>query len=227
MPLSVVKFFQYATYWTFYPLLKFFAGFQVEGQKNLKGLEKKGVIFAAGVHASYIDGPIAGCSMPRDSFLPRPFAPLRFLVIDRYFRWKYFPINLFLKANGCIEIHRAREKKADGSHLFYVLENAIQSLKDGQKIWIFPEGKLSKDGRLQEGRWGMVFLHRETGAPLVPVGITGNFGILSLRGLMRKNEVRVKIGEPIYDLGTDSLAEGTKIIMNKIAKLVSQDHQTQ
>ncbi|MBI4691890.1 MAG: 1-acyl-sn-glycerol-3-phosphate acyltransferase [Candidatus Terrybacteria bacterium] len=217
---KIAKIVQTITYWPTYLLLKFFIHYQVEGQENLRGLEDKGVIFASN-HASYVDGPISAASMPRFNWYP-----IRFLALKSYFNWINpipFPLGIFtalyVRVNGSIPVERT------GGDLFKALKEVIKELKNGAKVWIFPEGGITKDGNLRQGKRGVVFLHQQTAAPIVPVALMGTFKILSLRTLMRKNRVKVKIGKPIYSLENCAkencdLEAGVEKIMSNIAELM-------
>jgi len=210
---AIAKIFQVITYWPIYLTLKFFVHFKIEGQENLKGLEDKAIIFASN-HASYIDGPICAASMPREGFYPKRFFPIRFLALDKYFRYRYLLVALYVWINGSIKISRT------GGDLRKSLMNAIDALNNNACVWIYPEGRMTRDGNLQPGKRGVAFLHQETGAPIVPVGIIGNYGILSFGTLLRKNKLKVRVGKPIYSLGNLSFEKGTDIVMNRIAELL-------
>ncbi len=212
---------QLLTYRLVYILLRFFVHLEVRGQENLRGLEDRGIIFASN-HASYIDGPISAVSMPcgKGEFYPKRFFPVRFLVMDRYFRWRYLVVALYVRVNGSIRVFRS------GGNLRRSLSEAITALRRGEKIWIYPEGKLSPDGKLQQGKRGVAYLHRETSAPVVPVGINGNFGILSFDTLLRKKKVVVNIGRPISSLdnpGKCTLETGVNKVMTAIAGLLDME----
>jgi len=225
---KIAKVVQALTYWPIYLLLKFFVHYQVEGQESLRELEKRGVIFASN-HASYIDGPISAASMPRSGWWPSKFFPIRFLALKKFFNFFGgfpFPISLFTAAyvrlNGSIPVERT------GGDLFKALEEVIKELRAGAKIWIYPEGGITKDGNLQQGKRGVVFLHQQTGAPIVPVALIGTFKILSLKTLFRKNKVKVNIGKPIYSLENCSrencdLEAGVEKIMSNIAELMTKN----
>jgi len=209
------------TYWFVYLLLRFFVHLEVRGQENLRGLEDRGIIFASN-HASYIDGPISAVSMPRGKgeLYPKKFFPVRFLVMDRYFRWRYLIVALYVRVNGSIRVSRS------GGNLRRSLSEAIEALRRGEKIWIYPEGGLTPDGRLRPGKRGVAYLHRETNAPVVPVGINGNFGILSFGTLLRKNRVVVRIGRPLFSLdnpGRSTLEAGVNKVMSAIAGLLDSE----
>lgn len=217
---SIAKIFQAITYWPIYLLFKFFLRYEVDGQENLRGLENKAIIFASN-HASYIDGPLSAASMPRGSFYPHEFFPIRFLALREFYNWKNsfpFPISIFAAAyvriNGSIPVDKA------SGDLLKALKDAVEAVKNGAHIWIYPEGGMTKDGKLRQGKRGVAFLHQQTKAPIIPVGIIGNFGILSTKTLLRKNKVKVKIGKPIYSLGEKSLEDGVEEVMSEIGKLI-------
>jgi len=222
---KTAKIIQFFTYWPIYLTLRFFVHYKVEGQENLKGLENGGVIFASN-HASYIDGPISAASMPRNGFYPGKFFPIRFLAFKAYFNWFNpipFPLGVFaamyVRMNGSVPVEKAK------GDLLKALRHVIGEIKNGAKLWIYPEGSITKDGKLQEGKRGVIFLHQQTGAPIVPVALIGTFKILSLKTLFRKNSVKVKIGKPIYSLENCNqencdLDGGVEKVMFEIARLI-------
>lgn len=216
------KAFQALTYWPIYLFLKFFAHYKIEGRENLEGLENKAVIFVSN-HASFIDGQICAVAMPREGFAPKKFFPIRFLVAYEFFHWfknpAFFPFSIlvavYARLNACIPVTRGLNNMEQN------LAEAIKAAKKGSKIWIYPEGRVSKDGNLQKGKKGAVFLHQKTGAPIVPVGITGNFGVISFKTLLRKNKIAVKIGRPIESLNFETPDEAISEIMRRIGDLLS------
>ncbi|MEK9150887.1 MAG: lysophospholipid acyltransferase family protein [Patescibacteria group bacterium] len=218
----IAKAFQSVTYWPIYSALKFFARYKIEGQENLKGLENGGVIFASN-HASFIDPQICGMAMPRESLTPQKFFPVRFLAAYEFFRWfknpAFFPFSIivaaYVRLNASIPVIRGL------NNIEQNLAKAVEAVKNGDKIWIYPEGRVSKDGNIQKGKKGIVYLHQKTGAPIVPVGIIGNFGILSFKTLLRKNSVKIKIGRPIRSLIAETPEEAVSEVMRQIGDLVS------
>jgi 1-acyl-sn-glycerol-3-phosphate acyltransferase len=212
------KIFQALNYWPTYLLLKFFVKFEVFGQENLCGLENEAIILTSN-HCSWFDGPIAAASLPRASLFPKKFFPIRFLVMERFFHWKYLAIAAYIRLNGSIKV-------PDGAKRDAILQNAIVALKSGHKLWVYPEGgwDAKNQGRLRRGRKGVMFLHRETGAKIVPVGIIGNYGLLHPRTLLRKNKVVVNIGKPIVTLddpGYCTLKDGVETVMARIQDLIN------
>ena len=71
------------------------------------------------------------------------------------------------------------------------VEAAKAALQAGLHITVFPEGTRSLDGTLLPFKKGAFFLAAETGAPLVPVAITGT------AGMMPKDTLKIKSGEAV------------------------------
>lgn len=226
--------FQIVLYWISLAVFKIFLHFKVEGQENLKELENGPIIFASN-HNGYLDGVFAAVSLPRSNLWPKKFFPIRFLAIDRFFQWKYFPINLIFKFGGAVKIKRAKEKKTDNNHLFEVLAEPLKLLKSKSKIWIYPEGGFNDDGAPKKPRVGVSFLHQQTKAPIVPVAIIGSEQVLYgnifawrtfvnvIKSFLMINKVKVVFGKPIYEISGINLNENTNFIMNEIYKLKNQE----
>ena len=230
---AIPIFVQVTLYWVALIVFKIFLHFKVEGQENLKEIENDSIIFASN-HNSYLDGVFAAISLPRSSLWPKNFFPIRFLAIDRFFQWNFFPINIIYKLGGAVKITRAKDKKSDNSHLHEVLAEPIKLLKQREKIWIYPEGGFNDDSTPKKPRNGVTFLHQQTKTPIAPVAIIGNGKILSteifslktladiLKSLLMMNKIKVVFGKPIYSTGDADLDERTDLIMNEIYKLKKQ-----
>ncbi|MBI5045798.1 MAG: 1-acyl-sn-glycerol-3-phosphate acyltransferase [Candidatus Niyogibacteria bacterium] len=209
------KVFQMLCYWPIYLLLKCLVNYRVEGQENLCGLENRPVIFVSN-HASWLDGFLCAMAMPRNGLVPRKFYPLRFLVTNRFMRlWDIrMPVAIFTHLNASIKVRRA------GGDVALAMREAVEVLRSGAKVWMFPEGKFTLDGKIGRGKRGAPYLHRETGAFIVPVGISGHFDVLSERHIYKLGvKVRVNIGRPMCLPVGISLEEGSAIIMDKIRSL--------
>jgi len=218
---KIPKLFQQFTYWPTYSFFKVLFDYEVEGLENLKGLEDRGVIFASN-HAGFFDGPICAAAMPREGVVPGSFFPVRFVVAKEYFHPLGSPIPFpvsaltasYVRVNGSVPVVRAH------GNLRQSLSEAVKVLERGGKIWIYPEGRFTKDGILQPGKKGVAHLHLETGAPIVPVGLIGTFKLHSFKTLLERKPIRIRIGEPIHSLGSVDLEEGIKRVMAEIGRLV-------
>ncbi len=81
------------------------------------------------------------------------------------------------------------------------IRRAEAILKRGQPLVIFPEGRLSENGKLQRIQPGAALLSVRTGAPIVPVGLRNTDQIVpygSLAPRFSRAPVSVTFGPPIY-----------------------------
>ena len=82
----------------------------------------------------------------------------------------------------------------------------------GGSLLIFPEGQLGyEEGKLQELKHGAAHLSVSSGAPIIPVGLTGT------RELWLRCRLIVRIGKPIYP--TDFEGESRDRIRAMTARL--------
>lgn len=156
---------------------RLFFRYRVIGQE---GIPKQGGLLIAANHASYLDIPFLGCGIPRRvAFLGRqdlfPFPGLR-----PVFRWL-----------GWIPIRVDRFDRGG-------LGKAIQLIRSGKAVVIYPEGRRSPDGRLRPGKPGIGTIVAATRCPVVPAYIAGTYDALppgSAR--LRFAPIRVTFGKPI------------------------------
>ena len=92
------------------------------------------------------------------------------------------------------------EVKTNGTHRnFGLLKKMIQAAREGDSILIFPEGQRTHDHKLNEFKEGVAVVAAETGAPVIPVAISGSFHVLR-RGsrLFQAGTLILRIGKPLY-----------------------------
>jgi 1-acyl-sn-glycerol-3-phosphate acyltransferase len=157
--------------------------------KEVKGLENvpEGNFILASNHQSYLDIFIdGGLCVPR-----------RFHFIGRVDSWKGiagFFIKLYYLMAGVIPLNRVDEESKKTT-----IQKAIEVLRKGEILIIYPEGTRSKDGKLQEGKLGIAKILLKTGAPILPVGIKGTFKLMPPHGKLKiKKLVKVNIGKPLF-----------------------------
>ena len=153
---------------------------KVRGLENIPG--DTNVIFAPN-HQSYLDIFILL------KILPRPF---RFVVMRKLF--KVPVIGQHIKQAGFISLDRKDRK---GS--IRTIHLIIDMLAKNESFVIFPEGKLTLDGRIGEFGRGTSIIIQRSRKPVVPISIDGTFGVLP-KGAWKLEpaEVRVNIGKPVY-----------------------------
>jgi 1-acyl-sn-glycerol-3-phosphate acyltransferase len=156
--------------------------------KDLKGLENlpKTNFILASNHQSYIDVIVCGYIC-----LPRKFTFIGQVDKGKGL-FKFFRDLIYFLA-GVIPLKRTEKKSKKQS-----FEKAIKALNNNYCLVIYPEGKRSETGKIQEGKWGVAKLFLETRVPIVPLGITGAFNIMPPKGKLKmKKMIELNIGKPI------------------------------
>ncbi|HEV2756662.1 MAG TPA: lysophospholipid acyltransferase family protein [Actinomycetota bacterium] len=174
-------------YWVFKavlkPLLKALYRIRVEGLENVP---KKGPAVLAANHLSFLDSffiPLVGKRRK-----------VTYLAKADYFKtWK---TAWFFKSAGQISCERGGGDKSQQS-----LEIALDVLKGGNLLGIYPEGTRSPDGYLYRGRTGVARLALAAGVPVIPVGLVGTEKVMpknrKIPRLWGRIEVKVRFGEPL------------------------------
>ena len=122
-----------------------------------KELKDKPVIFVSN-HLGHIDGAFIGAVLGK-------YKPYMLVAKDWYDKKG---IGRLIKLCRTIPIDRYG---ADA--LWY--EQALEHIKNGSSVIIFPEGFTSKDGVIKEFKPGAALLSAVTGAPIVPLAIYGDY----------------------------------------------------
>ncbi|MDQ6959443.1 MAG: lysophospholipid acyltransferase family protein [Mariprofundaceae bacterium] len=118
--------------------------------------------------------------------------PLCFLMDREYYQAMWYARWLF-DASGVIPV------KPGGANR-YALSNAIEAIRQGNALCLFPEGAANPDIPLERILPGAVILAIETGAPILPFRITGTwpFDHIHLwRSFLRRGRGSVRFGKPI------------------------------
>ena len=130
----------------------------------------------------------------------------------------------FFRAYGVIWVHRGRpDRKA--------LRAALEGLAEGRIVTLAPEGRQSVIGGLDEGTEGAAFLALKSGAPVIPVAMTGteNRNIYSHMKRLRRAKVTLSVGKQFHlqELPDRQamLREGTRRIMQSLADLLPEAYR--
>ena len=145
---------------------------------NPAAVPATGPVLLVSNHVSVLDPPLIGGAAPR---------PLSFMAKEELFR-----IPLF---GRLIRALNARPVRRDGSDM-RALKAALALLAEGRAILVFPEGTRGEEGGpLREGKPGVGMLAVLSGAPVVPVFVSGSGAALPRgRALPRPAKVRVAFG---------------------------------
>ncbi len=205
-------------------ILRGFGHLTIRGSDHLKGV-KSPVIFAVN-HSSEMDPILIPASLP---FWSR-FSPIFYASRSKSFYqnsgWRqHIYGGWFFKMWGSYPIFPGL-KDYERS-----LRNHIEIINDGGSLCVFPEGKITPDGNIQQAHGGIAYLAMRTNCTVIPVGISGSYRTPAKEFFSGKRRITVSFGEPIIpsiDPGSTSgaselLAQQCKdeanAIMSKIAAL--------
>ncbi|MEQ2128929.1 lysophospholipid acyltransferase family protein [Caldanaerobacter subterraneus KAk] len=169
-------------------LLKIFYSFKVERDGNLS----KGPYIFVSNHQSLLDPVAVACAIK---------TPIIFLASSELFN--IYLLKPFLLIDKAIPI---KKESAD----LKAIKKALERLKEGYSIGIFPEGGISPKGVIEKFYEGAMYLAYKSGKPLVPVVVQGTKEVLPLGKYVPKlrGKIKVKVGEPIFpDLNKDIKVE--------------------
>ncbi|MBI2845417.1 MAG: 1-acyl-sn-glycerol-3-phosphate acyltransferase [Chloroflexi bacterium] len=163
---------------------------QVEGAERIP--RQGGYILVAN-HLNWVDPILLAATFPLE---PRIYflAPGD-VVLNRW--WKTLLMRIF---GGAIFYRRS-----SGIMAREVVKNIVQVLRDGGILGIFPEGRLGdKEGELLPLRRGVGHFALDSGAPLLPVALSGT------RELYLGKKLQLRIGELLWpEPGADAF--GAKV----------------
>lgn len=133
-------------------------------------------------------------------------------------------VGRIFRAYGVIWVHRGRPDRR-------ALRAALDALAQGRMVGLAPEGRQSLIGGLEEGNEGAAFLAMKSGAPIIPVAMTGteNGNIYGHLKKWKRAPVTLTVGKPFFlQEQTDRqkmLREGTRQIMESLANLLPESYR--
>jgi 1-acyl-sn-glycerol-3-phosphate acyltransferase len=133
-------------------------------------------------------------------------------------------IGWMAKQFGAFSVAKGRLNRRAG-------RTALQLLANGQALIIYPEGKRSDDGKLGQAYSGAALLAVKSGAPIVPVGISGTRQLIGKKWFLKRPKITLNIGQPFtlsasHDkLNQEETAHLTHEIMMHVATLLPSDYR--
>lgn len=148
------------------------AGIQVEvtGMENVP--RDRACIFMSN-HVSNLDPPVE-----------LPMLPGRTSVMLKRELMKIPILGRAMRMGDFIPVERGGKREAAQASV----TAAGKALAKGLHLLVYPEGTRSRDGRLQPFKKGPFYLAMETGAPIVPIVVSGT------EGMMRKGSAAITPG---------------------------------
>ncbi len=162
-------------------IFKLFFHLKVRGIRNVP--EKGGVIVAAN-HRSYLDPPVIGVALTRQA---------TYMAREGLFK---IPLLKTFVAAFSFPVKRGRPRPS-------TIKEAVQRLKRGELIVMFPEGGRSQDGNFLDPKRGIGLIAALSRAPVVPALIRGTERALPVGGrFIRPARISVTFGKPLT-IGTE------------------------
>lgn len=163
---------------------------------------KEGGVLLCSNHIDTLDPPMVGMTSPR---------PVNFMAKEELF-------NLPVLKGILPKVHAFPVKRGLSDR--QALRTAVNLLKEGQVVGLFPEGTRNKTGKLGKGFSGAGFFALRGDAVVVPCAIVGPYKVF--------RKLRVIFGEPIdmepFRERKAKPDEVTEVIMSHIQLLLDKHH---
>ncbi|MFP3975969.1 MAG: lysophospholipid acyltransferase family protein [Dehalococcoidia bacterium] len=190
-------------------LLISFTRWHVIGKENVP---KNGPIIVVSNHLNLPDPPLLSASIPRRLF---------FMAKEELFSSKG---RAFVSAFGAFPVRRGIPDRD-------AIRQATKIIESDNALCMFPEGKRSPDHRMGKAEFGSALIALRSGAPVLPVGISGSEQIDGVGLVLQRPRITVNIGKPFSfpkstgKLGRERLIEVTDHIMYRIAELLPKEYR--
>jgi 1-acyl-sn-glycerol-3-phosphate acyltransferase len=190
------------------PILHAFGRPRATGLENIPA---SGPALLASNHLSIIDSVYLPLMLSR---------PVVFPAKAEYFTAKG-PVGrlwaAYLRSTNQLAMNRDDTRSATAT-----LEAAADILRAGGLFGFYPEGTRSPDGRLYRGRSGLGWLVLHTGAPVIPVAMSGTRKMMPPGKLPRPAKIEIKIGKPMEfgHLAGDPPGRARRIIADEVMQAI-------
>jgi 1-acyl-sn-glycerol-3-phosphate acyltransferase len=145
------------------------------------GVPRAGPAILAANHRSLLDIPAVAALTGRKVW---------FMGKDELFRLG--PLSSAFRALGGFPVRRGRPDRR-------ALEMATGLLLQGELLAVYPEGTRTPGARFQAMEDGLAYLALRTGAPVIPVAISGTEAVFPPgKRLPRLVRIRALVGEPVW-----------------------------
>ena len=149
---------------------------------NPERLRNAPVAVFASNHLSYMDTPVVFAKLP-----------FQFRILAKQGLWKIPFVGWYLNHSGQVPIDASSSRSAIAGLL-----RGVAALKAGMRLFVFPEGSRSPDGRPQTSASGAAFMAIRAGVPLVPLALVGTYELLPIHIYsLRPRPLKLIVGDPI------------------------------
>lgn len=177
---------------------------------GLDNIPDEGAALLVCNHVSYVDALIiAGCVR----------RPIRFVM---YYKIYNLPVlNFVFRTAGAIPVAGKHEDAELMEKAFTEIE---QALKEGDLVCVFPEGKLTNNGKMNKFRPGVERILQTTPVPVIPMALNGLWGSVFSR--QRSNiilRIMRGIGSSIELKIAPSLnADAAEVLQQQVTQIVTE-----
>ncbi|WP_297835377.1 MFS transporter [Pseudomonas sp.] len=151
--------------------------------RNLDLIPDEGAALLVCNHVSFVDALLIGGAVRR---------PIRFVT---YYKIYNLPVlNFIFRTAGAVPIAGRNEDLLIYDQAF---KKIAEYLKNGELVCIFPEGKLTTDGEINEFKSGLTRVLQDTPVPVIPLALQGLWGSFFSRdpnkGVLRRLWSRITL----------------------------------
>jgi 1-acyl-sn-glycerol-3-phosphate acyltransferase len=178
------------------------AGFRILGQRTrvtgAHHMPRAGGVLIACNHISYVDFIYGGLAANPSG------RKVRFMAKRELFA---HPVSGALMRS----MHHIEVDRGEGLTSY---RTALEYLRAGEAVGIFPEATISRAMELKEFKTGAVRIAAQAGVPLVPVVMWGTQRMMTKdhpRDLSRGKTISISVGTPLHPSGTDPVAETAEL----------------
>jgi 1-acyl-sn-glycerol-3-phosphate acyltransferase len=158
-------------------LMPLLGGITVRGGENIP---KRGPILLAPNHRAYMDPPYLSMVTKRQ---------LHLMAKDTLFQTPVF--GPYIAALGAFPVKRGAADRG-------AIRQAIEELKAGHVLGIFPEGTRADSGTLMPAERGFALIAKQTGIPIVPIALEGTDRVHPKHSKrLHRAHVTATIGKPM------------------------------
>jgi 1-acyl-sn-glycerol-3-phosphate acyltransferase len=153
-----------------------------------------------------------------DPLLVLGFTPRAGAVVGKVEILDWPVVGIVARAIGMIPIRRGAPDRG-------ALNACLRMLQSGGALLIAPEGRETPSHTLIEAQEGVGFLALRSGAPIVPIAITGTENVYRDWRRFRRPCVTLTFGEPFCLPPDINRREATDLIMRRIAALLPPSYR--
>lgn len=159
------------------PFFRLYTRLTISGKEHVP---KHGAFVLCPTHRSYLDTPFAGTVR---------WKRMRFM--GKHTMWKNRQFGWIISALGAFPVQRGTADRE-------ALKRAIEVLRMGEPLVLFPEGERKEGPVVQPLFDGAVYIAIKAGVPIVPVGIGGSERVMPKHArFIHPRKVHLEIGPPI------------------------------